>query len=375
MKNQLKQNRFIKKIRKTKTYSRFRQHLRMPEFDYIDDRDEIEDAEIIKIVWPENVKKPTIGIVKDKDNLYPRWTKYCRFFENNSFRYGFVDIHAHHWIEEVNEYDIIVGFFSSAYFDLIEIRNKYYFLETFLNKTCYPSSQHANLYENKRLEAYLASVYNFPFVKTTISHDKTDALQLIKKFNYPIVSKIDPSSGSSGVEMVISEKQATKIVEQAFSNVGRKTHMVYFRQSNYVYFQDYVPNDGYDIRVIVVGNMAFGYYRKILKGDFRASGMDQVEMRELPADAIKIAWRVNKIIKSPMLVVDMVRGFDGKFRIIEYSPTCLMEKQKQLLVNDVPGAYILDSEGNPQFKPGKFWVHELALKEFLLNDYLPKVLT
>ena len=132
LKTQLKQNRLIKKIRKTRTYSRFRQHLRMPDFDYIDDRDEIEDAEVIKINWPENVKKPAIGIVRDKDNLYPRWTKYCRFFENNSFQYGFVDIHAHNWLEEVKEYDIIVGFFSSAYFDLNEIRNKYYFLETFL---------------------------------------------------------------------------------------------------------------------------------------------------------------------------------------------------------------------------------------------------
>ena len=164
--------------------------------------------------------------------------------------------------------------------------------------------------------------------------------------------------------MVSSEKHARRIVEQAFSNVGRKTHMVYFRQKNYVYFQEFVPNDGFDIRAIVVGNMAFGYYRKILKGDFKASGMDQVEMRELPVEPIKIAWKINKILKSPMLVVDMVKGMDGNYHIIEYSPICLMETQIQLRSNGVPGVYILDSEGNPEFKPGKFWVHELALKNF-----------
>ena len=76
-----------------------------------------------------------------------------------------------------------------------------------------------------------------------------------------------------------------------------------------------------------------------------------------------------------MLVVDMVKGMDGNYHIIEYSPICLMETQIQLRSNGVPGVYILDSEGNPEFKPGKFWVHELALKVFLLNTYLPKVLT
>ncbi len=365
----------IKRIRKTKWYSRFRQYMAMPEPTIIDDRNQIGDAETIKITWPENVKKPTIGIVRDNDNQYPRWTKYCRFFDTNSFQYGFLDIRAHNWIEDVRKYDIIVGFFSSALYDLDEIRIKYYFLESFLNKTCYPSYKHANLYENKRLEAYLSSEFGFPFAKTYISSDKNDALQLIENLNYPIVSKIDPSSGSSGVELVSSKKQARKIIKQTFSNVGRKTHVIYFRQKNYVYFQDYIPNDGYDIRVIVANNMAFGYYRKILKGDFRASGMDQVEKGDLPSEAIRIACGVNKILKSPMLVVDMVRANDGNFQIIEYSPTCLMETPEQLHVKNVPGVYLIDHDGNPQFQPGKYWVHELAIKEFLLNDYIPKIIT
>ncbi len=69
----------------------------------------------------------------------------------------------------------------------------------------------------------------------------------------------------------------------------------------------------------------------------------------------------------------MIHGDDGKTYIIEFSPTCQMESPEQLHVNGVPGAYILDTDGSIHFEPGKYWVHELALREFLMHDYLPKV--
>ena len=64
--------------------------------------------------------------------------------------------------------------------------------------------------------------------------------------------------------------------------------MISYRQKNLVCFQEFIPNDGYDIRVIVVGNQIFGFYRKVPQGDFRASGMNIEEMRELPVEAMKI---------------------------------------------------------------------------------------
>lgn len=370
MKEWIKDIPFIKKIRKNKVYSRFRQYLPMPEPEYINDCDRMDAAEIIRIDWPEKVIKPVVGIVQDYEEC-PSWTKYCRFLDNNSFPYDLYNIHAHDWIEKARKFDIVIGIFSSDFFNLIEQREKYHFLETYLNKTCYPSTAHSNLYESKSLEADLSSIYGFPYVKTYISHDKKDALELIKNLHYPVVSKINPSSGSAGVDLVTSLKQSRKIVEQAFSQVGRSTFEIYFRQKDYVYFQDYIPCDGYDIRVITVGNMAFGYFRKALKGDFRASGMNQVEKRELPPEALRIAWDVNRTIKSPILVVDMIHGWDGKYYIIEFSPTCQMVSPEQLHVNDVPGAYLLEPDGTIQFKPGKYWVHELALREFLIHDYLP----
>jgi glutathione synthase/RimK-type ligase-like ATP-grasp enzyme len=186
--------------------------------------------------------------------------------------------------------------------------------------------------------------------------------------------KIDPSSGSTGVDFVKTKGGARKIVQQVFSGVGRNTHLPYSKQREYVYFQEYIPNDGYDIRAIVVKNWVFGYYRKVLAGDYRASGMNLVEKRGLPGEAMKIALKVNEVIKSPILVVDMMHGVDGEYYIIEYSPFCQMETPEQLHVNGVPGKYVFDDDGHYSFQEGKYWLHELALREFLLGDYLPKVL-
>jgi glutathione synthase/RimK-type ligase-like ATP-grasp enzyme len=375
MLNKIKHAKLAKRIRKTPFYSRVRQYLPMPEPKYVDDHNEIDDAEIVRIDWPTNIKKPKIGIVQD-EGIYPRWTKYCRFFENNSFDYDLYNIHAHDWIERAGGYDIIVGFFSCAFWHLQEMREKYHFLETYLGKTTYPSSGHANLYEDKCLESYIAKVYSVPFVTTYVSYDKANALSLVENLTYPVVSKIVPASGSIGVELVRTREQGRRVVEQAFSRNGRRTHLNCFRQKNYVYFQDYVPNDGYDIRAITVGKWAFGYYRRVLEGDFRASGMNQLESRELPVEALKIARDVNKIIRSPVLAVDMLRGLDGRYRIIEFSPIFeIIDIPEQLSLNGVPGAYIFDGNESFRFVAKRYWVHELALREFLLNSYLPKMLT
>jgi glutathione synthase/RimK-type ligase-like ATP-grasp enzyme len=372
MLEKIKDLKAVKKIRKTPLYSRMRQYFPMPVVGFVDDSDRIDDAEIVTIDWPRQVKKPRVGIVQDYGE-YPRWTKYRRFLDNNAFQNDVFSIHAHDWIEKAKEYDVFVGVPSSNLFHLQEIRRKYFVLETYLGKFCYPSFKHIMLYEDKTLEAYISKITGIPFVNTYISYDKDDALRLIEKLSYPFVSKIDPTSGSVGVQLVRSPKQARHIVEQAFSNNGRKTHVVYFRQKNYVYFQDYVPNDGYDIRAIIIGDWVFGYYRKVLEGDFRASGMNLVEKRALPDGAIKLARNINQIVQSPQLVVDMVRGLDGLFYIIEFSPICQMELPEELHVNGIPGVYIFDDDHTYHFEEGRYWLHELALKEFFLKDYLSRL--
>ena len=371
MLNYIRNQRKFKTIQRSLLYSRFRRYFPMKPLSYNDDRFTINNAEIVTIDWPAEVKKPIIGIVRDYGE-YPRWTKYVRFLENNSFNYDYFDILRSDWIDKAKRFNSIIGASSSEHYILRDLQKKYYFIDNYLQIPCYPSSKHALLFEDKCLEAYLAVQHQLPFIKSYISNDYEEALQIVHEIKYPIVSKINPSSGSYGVELVKSEDQALRIVQAAFSNMGRKTNAPYLMQKNYIFFQEYVQNDGYDLRVIVIGKYVFGFYRKILEGDFRASGMGLFEKRELPEEAIRIACRVYDLIQSPMLAVDMLRDMEGKYQIIEYSPFCRIRNPEMLEVNGKPGIYVLDPDHSYHFEEGRYWLPELALREFLLKDYLPK---
>ncbi len=358
----------VKRVRKSMLFARLRQHLPMRDVGYVDDRGQIEDADEVRMDWPARVPKPRIGLVRDLEQ-FPRWTKYRRFLETNGFPFDGYDIHAHDWIEQAGRFDAVIGIVSNEINSLEEMRVKYHFLETVLGKRCYPSAAQALLYEDKCLEAYLAQVRGLPFARTLISHSKDDALAMLGGLRYPLVSKINHSSGSMGVELVRTPRKARRIVEQAFSRGGRPIHVPWSRQKNYVYFQEFIPNDGYDIRVVVVGNMVFGYYRKVPKGDFRASGMGAVEKRDLPEEAIRVAWNAHRHIRSPQLVVDMVHGSDGRYAIIELSLFFQVQLPEQLKVDGVPGVYIVGDDGGLRFEKGRYWVHELALRKFLQDEY------
>ena len=366
----IKNSRIFKKISRSVLYSRLRSQLPSKPSVICDDREQIGlDVKEVRINWPKDLPKPKVGVIQDKGES-PRWTKHCRFLETNKIPYEFYDLDSINWLENAKKLDVIIGIYSCQPYYLEQILRKYYVLEQHLKKKCYPNFSDALLYEDKILEAYLSEIYGFPFITTYVYNCMNEAMQAAPRFTYPIISKIVPCAGSVGVEMIYSEKQCLSVIKKAFSVSGRKTHAPYACQKNYVYFQDYVPNDGYDIRIIVVGQMVFGYYRKALEGDFRASGMGQVEKRELPPEAMQIARKVTDTLKSPMLVVDMLRGNDGKFHIIEISPICKIETPEQLHVDGKPGVCIFSEDGTFRFEEGRYWVHELALKEFLIKNYI-----
>jgi len=372
MLNRIMDLRLVKRLRKSMAFSRLRLHFPMSEPRSVDDSERIGDAEIVRIDWPPEVPKPRVGIVRDLEKV-PRWTKYRRFLENNGFPCDIYDIHAHDWIEKAGAVDLVVNLVSNEISRLEEIRVKYHFLETSLAKRCYPTAAQVLLYENKCLEAYIAKAHGLPFAATHISHRREDALAIAGKTRYPLVSKINHSSGSMGVELVRTPRRARRLVRRAFSRNGRSIHVPWVRQKNYVYFQEYVPNDGFDIRVILVGHRAFGYYRRVLEGDFRASGMNTVERRALPEEAIRAALEVQRCVRSPQLVVDMVHALDGRYVVIEYSVMCLMDRPTDLEVDGVPGVYVIGANGDIRFEKGRYWIHEWALREFLLTDYLPRI--
>ena len=56
---------------------------------------------------------------------------------------------------------------------------------------------------------------------------------------------------------------------------------------------------------------------------------------------MRVALLANRVVKSPVLGVDLIHGLDGVYRIIEMSPLNQVRFRESLLVNGVAGVYIL----------------------------------
>lgn len=338
----------------------------------MDDRHDLDAAEQVLISWPSDRAKPKIGLVQDRKNP-PYWTKYERFLRNNQFPFEYYDIHRSNWLALSKRFDVIIWASEGAAPEIEEQKRKTFTLEKLCGKACFPSFETLMWSEDKIYQYEMLQMVGFPVIETFISHSAEESLAKIQQFNYPLVTKVPVGAGSLGVELVKNVRQAEIIAKQAFSPVGRQIYWPYFRQKDYIYFQKFMPNAGYDLRVIAVGNKVFGYFRDVPKGEFRASGMGIVRKGTLPDDAIHLAMQVIKKLDLVIAAIDMLRDSDGKLHIIEMSPLIQVDTAGQLHVDGVPGAYVFNSFDTYTFEPGMFWIQELALKEFFERCLLKQI--
>jgi hypothetical protein len=96
---------------------------------------------------------------------------------------------------------------------------------------------------------------------------------------------------------------------------------MYHKEKGYVYFQDFIPNNSFDIRVVVVGDKAFALKRLVRKNDFRASGGGNLiyDINQIDERCVRIAFEVNEKIKSQSIAYDFVFDENNNPLIVEIS--------------------------------------------------------
>jgi glutathione synthase/RimK-type ligase-like ATP-grasp enzyme len=341
--------------------------------DPADDSLTMPSAPPVLLDWPAGVPKPRVGLVKDGD-VFPYWTKYRNFLEANEIPYRLYDIHRSTWLEEAAELDFVVWRPMSFPYELEECRRKFHVLERHLGKLCHPSFDEALLYEDKILQHYLLTLHGLPVAETFVSHSAAEARRHLATRAYPAVWKLTTGSGSWGVELAPDAATALDWGRDVFSFSGRSTYWPFLGQKNYVYVQRLEPNQGFDVRVIVVGDKVFGYYRDVPQGEYRASGMGLVRKEALPRPAVLVARRAAEALGMPCLAVDCIIDPSGaRAIVIEVSSFIQMETPEQMVVDGEPGWL----EGDDlRFVPGQVWVQEETLACALRARWLaPRITT
>lgn len=320
-----------------------------------------------------------------------RWIDFCK---TKGVDYKIVSAYDTNIIDEVKDCDAFMWHHYHANpKDVLFAKQLLYSLEM-AGIRCFPNFYTTWHFDDKVGQKYLLESINAPLVPSFVFYSKQEALNWIKQTDFPKVFKLRGGAGSKNVILVHDKKEAIKLVKKAFgkgfpqssfSNLisedkrkhreGKKSlfsvvkdiaayylkpgtfHKLHSPEKGYAYFQEFIPNNSYDIRIVVVGNKAFYLKRLVRKGDFRASGSGALiyEKDVYTEKCVRLAFETEKKIKSQCTAYDFVFR-DNNPLIVEISYGFAMHGY-----DNCEGYYTDDMQFHPGFFNPQSWMIENLL--------------
>lgn len=295
-----------------------------------------------------------IAIQHKEGGFGERWIEYC---QKNNIEYKLVNVYASDIIEQVRGCDAFMWHHSHGdYRDVLFAKQLIYSLEA-MGVKCFPDFHTTWHFDDKVGQKYLLEAVGAPLVPSYVFYTKKEALDWIEKTSFPKVFKLRGGAGAANVMLVHTKQEARKLVKKAFGKgfpqfdragylkeryrkwregkdsfvgvlkgIGRLFIITDFakmhpREKGYAYFQDFIPNNTFDIRVCVVGDHAFALKRMTRKGDFRASGSGDIiyDKAQIDERCVKTAFEVNEKLKMQSVAFDFVFDVNNKPLIVEIS--------------------------------------------------------
>lgn len=278
------------------------------------------------------------------------WINYC---EKNNIEYRLVNAYDSNIVDQVKDCTAFMWHHSQVnYKDALFAKQLLYSLEHKGMKV-FPNFNTTWHFDDKVGQKYLLEAIEAPLVPSYVFYTKKEALEWINKTTFPKVFKLRGGAGSAHVKLARTKSQAKGFIKKAFGcgfsqldKIGYlkdkyrkwregkdklglikglyrlfiKTEFakMYHNEKGYIYFQDFIPNNSFDIRIVVVGDKAMAEKRFVRKNDFRASGSGEFSYDDINTDAIKIAFDVAEKLKLQSVAFDFILD-NNKPLIVEMS--------------------------------------------------------
>lgn len=296
-----------------------------------------------------------IAIHNSQRGFHPYWVEYCR---EENIPYKIVNCYSNNIIDQLSECDILMWHYHQADSrDILFAKQLLFSLEQ-TGKTVFPNFNSAWHFDDKVGQKYLLESISAPLVPSYVFYDKQKALNWIEKAIFPKVFKLRGGAGASNVSLIKTKREAKKQVKKAFGRgfsqykpwsslkerirnfkIGNgsvpdiakgiarfvyppKYSKIKGKQRGYIYFQDFIPDNDSDIRIIVIGGKAFAVKRLARKNDFRASGSGlKEELTEETVDerCLRIAFEIMDELSAQCLSFDFVYDENNEPFIVEVS--------------------------------------------------------
>lgn len=294
-----------------------------------------------------------IAIHNSERGFHPRWVESCKY---KNITYKIVDCYADDIIYQVSDCDGLMWHHNQSNAKDVLFAQQLLFSLEHAGKVVFPDFKTGWHFDDKVGQKYLLEALDIPVVPSYVFYQQYEALKWVENVEFPKVFKLRGGAGSANVKLVKSRKEARKMIKKAFGRgfsqydawgslkeryrkykigkAGAKeilkgvARLVYPPQYakvmghdvGYVYFQDFIPDNDFDIRVVIVDNKAFAIKRKVRENDFRASGSGTLlyEKEHFSDEIIARSFEINDKLKSQSLAIDFVFK-DGEALVVEIS--------------------------------------------------------
>ncbi len=294
-----------------------------------------------------------IAIHNRLTGFHLRFKEYC---ERHGIPYKLVDCYRSDIVEQLADCDALMWVHHQGTpQDLLFAKQLLFALQQ-AGMPVFPDFNTGWHFDDKIAQKYLMEAMGIASPDTYVSYDKKEALRWIETAEFPLVFKLRSGAGAQNVELVPTRRKAAKLIRKAFgrgfSKFNRTAYMKdrvkkslsgqdrpvgalkgiarlfiptslekkSVREKGYVFFQQFLPGNEFDIRVMVVGGRAIANKRLVRKGDFRASGSGRIvyDRNEIDIECIKLAFDVAGKLEAQSIAFDFVYKY-GKPVVIEFS--------------------------------------------------------
>jgi len=295
-----------------------------------------------------------IAIHHRRGSFSDRWISYC---EKNNIDYKVVNAFDNDIVEQVKSCDAFMWHHHHSHFKDVIAAKRILFALEHAGVKVFPDFKTGWHFDDKVAQKYLLEAIDAPIVPSYVFYNKKDAKTWAKKTTYPKVFKLKGGAGASNVKLVKTQTEAFRLINQAFGKgftqfdrlnnfkerynkyksgrdtllgvakgIGRLAMLPGFAkqqppEKGYIYFQEFLPGNDCDIRVIVIGEKAFAIKRMVRENDFRASGSGNIIhlKSEIDLRCIEIAFDTSLTLKSQCLAYDFIFDLDNNPLIVEIS--------------------------------------------------------
>jgi len=283
-----------------------------------------------------------------------QWILYC---STNQIPFKIVNCYDTDIIRQLDDCDALMWHFSHA------DEKDFLFAKQMIKAVeekgliTFPNYQSCWHFDDKIAQKYLFDALHIPTPDSRVFYRKEHALNWIVNESFPKVFKLRSGASSGNVVLVTGKNQAVALIKKTFARgyrqFDRKTgvkdslsilmsgkgsilqfaksigkvfvHSKYEktkgRERGYVYFQEFLPANDHDIRVIVIGEKAFAIKRLVRKNDFRASGSGNIIYKkdEIDQDCVSNAFEYSKRIEANCLTFDFIYDAGRNPLVVEIS--------------------------------------------------------